>query len=83
MTVGIIGLGMIGGSLAEDYAKAGHKVLAFDRSPEVLDAARLLDIPVEQLSCLPEDDHMAGAETRVFLLRADGSTGSSGRGSAR
>ena len=49
MTVGIIGLGMIGGSLAEDYAKAGHKVLAFDRSPEVLDAARLLDIAQGEL----------------------------------
>ena len=50
MTVGIIGLGMIGGSFAEDYAKAGHKVLAFDRSPEVLDAARLLDIAQGELS---------------------------------
>ena len=49
-----------------------RRVFAEDCLPE---AARLLDIPVEQLSCLPEDDHMAGAETRVFLLRADGSTG--------
>ena len=37
------------------------------------DVAQLLDIPVEQLSCLPEDD-TSGTETSVFLFRADSST---------
>ena len=36
------------------------------------DVAQLLSIPVEQLSCLPEDD-TAGAETGVFFFRADSS----------
>ncbi|MBR4308072.1 MAG: prephenate dehydrogenase [Oscillospiraceae bacterium] len=30
MTVGIVGLGLIGGSLARAYAEAGHKVLVYD-----------------------------------------------------
>ena len=50
MTVGIIGLGMIGGSMAEDYAKAGHRVLACDRLSSTLDAARLLDITQGELT---------------------------------
>ncbi len=36
MTVGIAGLGLIGGSLAKAYAKAGHTVLALDKDPGVL-----------------------------------------------
>ena len=42
-------------------------VFAEECLPEV---AQLLNIPVEQLSCLPEDE-TAGMETSVFLFRAD------------
>lgn len=36
----IVGLGLIGGSLARDLAAAGHQVLAFDRDDRALRAAR-------------------------------------------
>ncbi len=35
MNVGIVGLGLIGGSLAKAYHEAGHYVLAFDRDESV------------------------------------------------
>lgn len=36
MTVGICGLGLIGGSMAMAYKQAGHTVLGYDRSEETL-----------------------------------------------
>ena len=39
MIVGIVGLGLIGGSFAKAYHEAGHTVLAFNRSRSVLDFA--------------------------------------------
>ena len=44
MTVGILGLGLIGGSLARAYSKAGHTVLAFDQDASILDFAQLADV---------------------------------------
>ena len=41
MKVGIVGLGLIGGSFAWAYHEAGHQVLAFNRSRSVLDFAML------------------------------------------
>ena len=41
MTVGILGLGLIGGSLARAYAKAGHTVLACERDKDMLSFAQL------------------------------------------
>ncbi len=41
MTVGILGLGLIGGSLARAYAKAGHRVLACERDASMLEYAML------------------------------------------
>ncbi len=41
MTVGILGLGLIGGSLARAYAKAGHQVLAYDTDESMLAFAQL------------------------------------------
>ena len=41
MTVGIVGLGLIGGSFAKAYHEAGETVLAWNRSREVLDFAML------------------------------------------
>ena len=40
MKVGIVGLGLIGGSLARDLAALGHSVIAYDRSAATLRAAR-------------------------------------------
>ena len=39
--IGIVGLGLIGGSFAKAYHAAGHKVLAFDTDETILDFARL------------------------------------------
>lgn len=41
MTVGIAGLGLIGGSLAKAYKSAGHAILGFDRDTSVLGIAQL------------------------------------------
>lgn len=41
MTVGIVGLGLIGGSLARAYREAGHRVLAFDADASVTAFARM------------------------------------------
>ena len=41
MTVSILGLGLIGGSLARAYAKAGHTVLACDTDETMLEFAQL------------------------------------------
>ena len=44
MKVGILGLGLIGGSLARAYAKAGHTVLAADTDSSILDFAILAGV---------------------------------------
>jgi len=44
--VAVIGLGMIGGSVARDLAAGGHEVVGFDRSAAVLRAARRAGIIV-------------------------------------
>ena len=41
MTVGILGLGLIGGSMARAYAKAGYTVLAADTDTAMLEFAKL------------------------------------------
>jgi prephenate dehydrogenase len=41
MTVGILGLGLIGGSLARAYSLEGHRVLCFDRDEQMLSFAML------------------------------------------
>ena len=49
MIVGILGLGLIGGSFAKAYSKEGHTVYAFDKDPSILSFAQLagvVDAPV-------------------------------------
>lgn len=41
MRAGIVGLGLIGGSLAKAYTEAGHEVFAFDKDESVLSFAQL------------------------------------------
>ena len=50
MTVGILGLGLIGGSFARAYAKAGHRVLACNRSKDMLEFAILAGAVHEELN---------------------------------
>ena len=58
MTVGILGLGLIGGSLARAYAMAGHTVYAADSDSQMLSFAQLagaVDAPMTPES-IPECD---------------------------
>ncbi|MDR2870878.1 MAG: prephenate dehydrogenase [Deferribacteraceae bacterium] len=53
MTVAIIGLGLIGGSLAKAYKAAGHRVLASDTDQSILNAAicaAVVDAPLDDSS---------------------------------
>ena len=50
MTVGIIGLGLIGGSMARAYKKSGYTVLGCDTNDVVLSWAKLNGIADENLS---------------------------------
>lgn len=58
MKVGIIGLGLIGGSFAKAYQKAGHEVLAFDTDQATLQYAIMTGAVSSELddSRLPECD---------------------------
>ena len=58
MTVGILGLGLIGGSLARAYALEGHRVLAFDTNESTLSFAILAGAVAQPLTeaNLPECD---------------------------
>ena len=50
MTVGILGLGLIGGSLAKAYHEAGHRVLAYNRSVSVTQFAQMANAVDEELT---------------------------------
>ena len=50
MKVGILGLGLIGGSLARAYAKAGHEVFACEKDESVLGFARLSGVVSGELN---------------------------------
>ena len=58
MTVGILGLGLIGGSLARAYSHAGHKVLVFDTDSSMLAFAQLSGVVHDTLTetNIPECD---------------------------
>ena len=58
MRVGILGLGLIGGSLARTYAKAGHRVFAQDQDASILEFAQLagaVEAPLNQ-ETIPQCD---------------------------
>ncbi len=44
MTVGIVGLGLIGGSLARAYTKAGHTILAYEKDESMLSFSQLTGV---------------------------------------
>ena len=58
MTVGIVGLGLIGGSFAKAYRAGGHRVLGYDTDRAVLDFAQLSGACSDELTGerLPECD---------------------------
>jgi len=50
MNVGILGLGLIGGSLARAYAKHGHKVYSADQNKSILEFAQLAGVVHAELN---------------------------------
>ena len=50
MTVGILGLGLISGSLARAYTKAGHRVYVCNRDQNMLEFAKLSGVVVDALN---------------------------------
>ena len=55
-TAGVIGLGLIGGSLARDLAAAGWRVLGTDRDPETVDAALEAGVVADHLATMADAD---------------------------
>ena len=69
MTVGILGLGLIGGSLARAYALEGHRVLCHDRNEQMLSFAILagaVEAPLTQ-------ENMAQCDLILLAIYPDGS----------
>lgn len=58
MNVGILGLGLIGGSLARAYAKAGHQVFAAESNESMFEFAKLAGVVQSKLdvSTIPDCD---------------------------
>ena len=72
MKVGILGLGLIGGSLARAYAKAGNTVYAYDKDENILAFAELANnvVALEKL----ETEKAELYEKVRFTLRNAGLT---------
>ena len=64
MTVGIVGLGLIGGSFAKAYAEAGERVLAFDADRSVLDFAIMSGAAEEELTA----ENAAGCDLILIAI---------------
>ena len=76
MTVGIVGLGLIGGSFAKAYHTAGWRVLGYDRDESVLSFTQLADAVDEPLTMdnigTCELHFVTDAPRAVFLVRQVG-----------
>lgn len=69
MTVGILGLGLIGGSLARAYTKAGHTVLAVDLDESMLSFAQLAGVVTTPLT----KDNIGSCDLILLSIYADAS----------
>ena len=69
MIVGILGLGLIGGSLARAYAKNSHTVLAYDRDESILSFAQLADAVHGKL----DDSNIHTCDLILLSIYADAS----------
>ena len=68
MTVGILGLGLIGGSLARAYSKAGHTVYVCNRDQNMLDFAKLSGVVTDALN----EATIPGCELIILAIYPDG-----------
>lgn len=69
MTVGVLGLGLIGGSMARAFAKAGHTVYAAEKDKNILAFAQVADIVTDEL----RDDLIGGCDLIILSIYADAS----------
>lgn len=69
MNVGILGLGLIGGSLARAYAKAGHRVYCIDKDESILDFAMLSGAVQDRLT----EQTIADCDLILLAIFAQGS----------
>ena len=69
MTVGILGLGLIGGSLARAYCKAGHTVLASEQNRDMLSFAQLAGAVNEELT----SENISACDLLLLAIYPDGS----------
>ena len=69
MNVGILGLGLIGGSLARAYTKAGHYVIAYEKDSSMLEFAQLAGIIKEPLL----ETNIPSCDLILLAIYADGS----------
>lgn len=69
MTVGILGLGLIGGSLARAYSKAGHLVLACEQDQDMLSFAQLAGAVSSEL----KQDNVSDCDLILLAIYPGGS----------
>ncbi len=69
MNVGVLGLGLIGGSLARAYAKAGHNVFAWDLDQSILEFAQLAGV----VHAVLDEKTIPGCDLILLSVYADGS----------
>ena len=69
MTVGILGLGLIGGSMARAYALEGHTVLACDKDEQMLQFAMLAGAVHGKL----EENTISTCDLILLAIYPDGS----------
>jgi len=69
MTVGVLGLGLIGGSLARAYSKAGHTVLACEIDPDMLFFAQIAGAVEQELN----DGNIGQCDLILLAIYPDGS----------
>ena len=67
MTVGIIGLGLIGGSFAKAYGQAGHTVLALDTDRSTLNFAMVSGVVTEELT----KENAAGCDLILIAINPE------------
>jgi len=69
MTVGILGLGLIGGSLARAFSKAGHTVLAAEKDESILEFAQLAGAVQQPLN----KENLYDCDLILLAIFSDGS----------
>ena len=67
MIVGIVGLGLIGGSMAKAYKRAGHTVFAYDIDKTMLSFAQLENVVDDELN----DENIPKCSLIIIALYPD------------